>query len=87
MDNHEDNDAIAFNNTMEAMELKQHISGPTHKLGKTLDLLFTEVMSELKIITHSKHAFISDHFIVSIDVHMNKLQHQRTNTKSGTPQN
>ena len=81
MENHEDNDAIAFSNTMEAMGLEQHISGPTHKLGNTLDIIFTGIISELKIITHNKHTFISDHCVVSIDVNINKLQHQRTNKK------
>ena len=51
MGNLEDNDAIAVNNTMEEMGLEQHISGPTHQLGNTLDLIFTRIMSELKIIT------------------------------------
>ena len=52
-----------------------------HKLGNTLDLIFTKIKSELKIITCSKHDFISDHCIVSVEVNIDKAQHQRTNKK------
>ena len=82
MDKLEDNGAITLNNTIEAIGLKQHISGPTHKVGNTLDLIFTKIMSELKTKTHSKHALISDHCIVSIEVNISKPQHQRTNNKA-----
>ena len=63
------------------MVLKQHISGFTHKLGNTLDLIFMEIMSDLKIIIHNKHAFILGQCIVSVTVNINQPQHQRINKK------
>ena len=57
------------------------MAGPTLKLGNTLDVIFIQIMSELKVLTHNKHAFISDHCIVSLEVTINKPQHQKTNKK------
>ena len=37
-----DEDAGIFTDTMEALELSQHVEHPTHRLGNTLDLIFTE---------------------------------------------
>ena len=39
-----------FLDTMTALNLKQHVEGPTHKSGNCLDLVFTEEMSKTKAI-------------------------------------
>ena len=46
-------DAIIFNVTMRAFGLEQHISGPTHVKGNTLDLIFTWLSNSfVTIIPH-----------------------------------
>ena len=35
-------DSIAYNSMMEALGLSQHIKKPTHRLGNTLDLIYTD---------------------------------------------
>ena len=51
-------DETIFNNTMAALRLKQHIQGPTHKLGNTLDLTLTQLHSEVKVTNATTHGFI-----------------------------
>ena len=48
-------DDIIFNNTIAAVGLKQHIHSPTHKLGNTLDLIFTQLHSEVKVTNATTH--------------------------------
>ena len=43
--------ASIYNDTMEALELTQHVLEPTHKLGNTLDVIYTESI-ETKYCTH-----------------------------------
>ena len=38
---------------MEALGLKQHIDKPMHKLGNTLDLIYTESLNRVKVL-HSR---------------------------------
>jgi len=39
VDNIHDSDAIKFSDLLESFGLKQHVTGPTHKDGHTLDLI------------------------------------------------
>ena len=48
-------DTIIFNNTMQALGFKQHVTGPTHKQGRTLNLIFTELTSEIQVTNCKKH--------------------------------
>ena len=41
VDNTTDPDTIKFNKILESFNLQQHINGPTHKRGHTLDLIIT----------------------------------------------
>ena len=43
-------DSLVYNDTMEAMELIQHIIEPTHQLGNTLDLNYTESLEVVKVL-------------------------------------
>ena len=46
-----DTEAQIFNDTMDALQLKQHDSFETHHAGKILDLLFPEITSQLTMRT------------------------------------
>ena len=46
-----DIEAQIFNDTMHALGLQQHVNFKTHHAGNTLDLLFTEVTSQLTMRT------------------------------------
>ena len=48
-------DAIIFNDTMRALGLEQHISGPTHVKENTLDLIFTQLSNSFNIINTPLH--------------------------------
>ena len=45
-----------------------------HRLGGTLNLIFTQLESEVKVTNTIKHSYISDHCMVSIDLHLHKLR-------------
>ena len=49
LDNVNDADAVRFNGTLEAHALVQHVVGPTHKKGHTLDVVITRDISSLLI--------------------------------------
>ena len=49
LDNVHDSDAVRFNGTLEAHGLVQHVVGPTHKKGHTLDVVITWDISSLLI--------------------------------------
>ena len=49
LDNVNDADAVRFNGTLEAHGLVQHVVGPTHKKGHTLDVVITRDISSLLI--------------------------------------
>ena len=68
-------DDTMFNNTMAALGLEQHIHSPTHKLGDTLDLIFIQLHSEVKVTNATTHGYISDHSMVSIDLQLHKLRY------------
>ena len=70
-------DDTIFNNTMTALRLEQHIYSPTHKLGNTLDLICTQLNSEVKVTNATTHGYISDHCMVSIDLRLHKLRYPR----------
>ena len=66
-------DSYIFDDTMHAFSLKQHVTLTTHKCGDTLDIIFSEMNSELNLHNCSVHDFISDHTLVTIDTTLNKL--------------
>ena len=54
-------DAHIFNDTMQAFGLKQHVTSPTHKYSHILDLVYSEMNSELNLHNCKVHEFMSDH--------------------------
>ena len=55
-----DIEAQIFNDTMEALGLKQHVNFKNHHVGNILDLLFTEIAAKLTMRIF-KGRYISDH--------------------------
>lgn len=58
--------ASEFLNLTESFNFVQHVSGPTHNHGHTLDLIFTHGLSLNNLIT--KDTSVSDHFCLAFDV-------------------
>ena len=61
VNNPNDEDAANFLKTNTALGLKQNVRCVTHTLGNTLDLIFTEVNSEIGIADRMLDSYISDH--------------------------
>ena len=60
----DDHNAVIFSDTMKAIGLHQHVTGPTHRSGNTLDLIFTEELSKIKLKSCKSTVFVSDHTAV-----------------------
>ena len=73
-------DSTAYNDMMEALGLMQHIEKPTHRLGNTLDLIYTESLDRVRVIHSFIGNFISDHRIIGIELKIKKQleKHQST---------
>ena len=61
-----------FLDTMEALDLKQHITEPTHQKGNALDLIFTETTSQIRLSQLNILDFISDHRHISATINAKK---------------
>ena len=59
-----DTAALRFLNLIEAFNLKQHISEPTHKSGHTLDLIITRADEDVARNFKVYDPVISDHLAV-----------------------
>ena len=77
----ENPDSIIYNDTMEALGLKQHIDKPTHRLENTLDLIYMESLDRVRVIHSSIGNFISDHGIVGIEVEIKKQLEKHQSSK------
>ena len=71
-------DSHMLNNTMQAFGFKQHVTSPTHKCGHTLDLIYSEINTELTPQNCTVHGFISDHILVTIDTTLKKAPWETT---------
>ena len=71
-------DSSIFNDTMHAFGFKQHVTLPTHKCGHILDLVYSEVNSELNLHNCKVHEIISDYALVAIDTTLNKALWEHT---------
>ncbi len=78
VDNTTDPDTIKFNKILESFNLQQHINGPTHKRGHTLDLSITR--NEDKLVTGTKiHDPVrSDHFAIHSTLKLEKPPLEQT---------
>ena len=77
----ENPDSIIYNDTMEALRLQQHIEKPTHRLGNTLDLIYTESLDRVRVIHSFIGNFISNHRIVGIELEIKKQLEKHQSTK------
>ena len=68
-----DGDATVFMDILEAMGLDQNVTFDTYQKGNTLDLVFTEVKSGLKVNRCDPGPFISDHRAVLIELSIRKV--------------
>ena len=78
VDNIRNTDTITFNKILESFNLQQHVNGPTHKQGHTLDLIITR--NEDKLVTDIKihDPVISDHLSVLCTLQLQKPQLEQT---------
>ena len=60
----DDVDAQIFSDSMEALRLKQHLMIPTHKSNNVLDLIFTEIISDICVEAVETTSYISYHCLV-----------------------
>ena len=65
-------DTVIFNDTMAALGLQQHVQGLTHKMGNTLDLIFSQLETQLTVTGTATHGFVSDHCMVSVKLSLKK---------------
>ena len=68
--NHQDSkdDALIILDTITAMGLQIHNRFPTHRQGNTLDLIMSESISELEVMTYHPGPFMSDHCFVQCEL-------------------
>ena len=59
-----DTEASLFIDTIEAMGLQQRVIYPTHKADNILDLVYTELITQIQIVDLSFGTFLSDHCTV-----------------------
>ena len=67
----ESRNTIKFTELLESHKLKQHINGPTHIAGNTLDLVITHEQSDV-LKSHSIDELISDHNAILCELAIKK---------------
>ena len=63
-----------FVDTIEALSLKQHVAEPTHQKGNILDLIFTEITSQINISQLDMLDFFADHQLISATINVKKVR-------------
>ena len=63
-----DNDSKKFMDLQETFSLLQHVSGPTHQSGHTLDLVITRSSDDVVFASPKAIFPISDHFIIQCPI-------------------
>ena len=64
IDEENDNDANNFRATMEALGIMQHVIFSMHKANHTIDHMYTQLFSNIKVTGCKKGDLISDHHII-----------------------
>ena len=67
-----DDNAMNFIESTQALALQQHVNFSTHISGNTLDLVFTELFNELKIQKCTQDDFILDHCVVKCNLNVKR---------------
>ena len=67
-------ETIKFNKILEMFNLQQHVNGPTHKKGHTIDLIMTRILVGDRLVTNIKihDPMLSDHLAVSCMLQLEK---------------
>ena len=65
-----DDNAMYFIESTQALALEQHVNFPTHTSGNTLYLVFTELFNVLKIQKCTQDDFVSDDCIVKCNLNV-----------------
>ena len=73
----DDINAAFFNDSIEALGLYQHVTFPTHREGNVLDLVISEINSNINIQTTSQGPFLLDHCAIISTLSVKKY-HQKT---------
>ena len=68
VNNTNDPEAHIFLDTMEALELANHVNFAVHNRGNTVDLVLTEALSLLSVVTFRQGPFLSDHCSIELEV-------------------
>ena len=68
LDDLRDNDTKKFMGLLETFSLSQHVSGPTHLSGHTLDLIITRSSDDVVLASPKATFPISDHFIIQCPI-------------------
>ena len=83
IDNNKDPEAQLFIDMMAALCLDCHVDFLTHKNGHSLDLVFTEILSEMKIIRCNPGTYLSDHCTIECLLSLKKSQMQKRRLSIG----
>ena len=65
-------DSHMFNDTLQAFGFKQHVTSPSHKCRHTLDLIYSDINTELTLHNCIVHGFILDQTLITIDTTLKK---------------
>ena len=68
VNNTTDPEVQIFLDTMEALGLDNHVNLAMHNRGNTLDLVLTEVLSPLSVVTCRQGPLLSDHCSIGLEV-------------------
>ena len=74
-------DTQMFSDTMIALGLEQKVNFFTHRWGNTIDLVFTEGLSTLRVNTVTPSPYFSDHCAIKLSVSVPKPEIERKNVK------
>ena len=77
----EDYEVNTFSDILYSLGLDQHVDFQTHNRGNTVDLIFTESMSKLKILECAQGPFLSDHCVVTCIISINRNMIKREKVK------
>ena len=68
LDDFRDIDTTKFEDLLETFNLSQHVSGPTHLSGHTLDLIITRSLDDIVLASPKTTSPMSDHFIIQCPI-------------------
>ena len=79
-----DDDAANFKDAMVALDFRQHILFSAHRSCNTLDPIFMEEYSNIKVRTCRKGNFISDHYLIACTTTLTKpdITHKTVNYRN-----